>query len=361
MRRTAAALLSLALALAEARAASVPERVLEDCSAEISLLCAQSKAVVACLQEQRGDLTPRCQDALSVKPPQAAQSPAARAGSPPAAGSAAPPRGVTAAPGVGNVWFAEGYSGPRPELYPQFRDAIASEIPEGLRKVADLLGQPGYREAFPHPLVIKVEYDATEQNGLGFLDGDPYGDKGLQVTFNMAEWEDCRSRPILRSVVMHELAHAVLHDLIGGGRMSDVPQWFDEGLAMVAGGEPSRSIALDAAYYRYGTRYPKPMACRLDNGGPGLASAALITGCYSYYLIAVEQILESSPAALPRVVSDLAAGNAMGEAISAQAGQSWGSFEDTVRNRVRSTFKDMPPLSELTGRNWWRHLRWCRW
>lgn len=322
------------------------------------MMCAGNKNVVACLVKLGDDVTVRCKNALSEQPALPSEPQASKGA--PGLTVAVVPQSATAVPGAGNVWFKDDYKGPRPGLYPKFREALSAEAPQALREVAKLLGQSSYQSAFPRPLVLRVEYDPTQRNGLGYL--DPTGDQreGQRVTFNMATWEDCPSRPIMRSVVTHEMTHAVLHDLVGEGGMDHVPQWFDEGLGMLAGGEPAAGITLEAAYYRHGRGYPGALACRLGNDGPGLLGVGLITDCYPYYLLAVKHVAEASPQALPGVISDLRSGIAVEKSIPARLGVSWSGFEDAVDKRVRGTYKWMSPLSRLTGRGWWRHVRWCR-
>ncbi|PIR18833.1 MAG: hypothetical protein COV48_05360, partial [Elusimicrobia bacterium CG11_big_fil_rev_8_21_14_0_20_64_6] len=60
------------------------------------------------------------------------------------------------------------------------------------------------------------------------------------------------------------------------------------------------------------------------------------------------------------VISDLREGIAIEKSIPTRLGVSWNAFEEAVEKRVRRTFKWMSPLSRLTGRGWWRHVRWCR-
>lgn len=346
-------------AIGQSWAGSLSEHVRDDCATEISMMCSGKKNVVACLVKLGDDVTVRCKNALSEQPapPSASQGATTQL----AAGSSAValPQGVTAVPGAGNVWFKDDYSGPRSGLYPGFRKALSAEAPQALQEIAKLLGQPDYRSAFPRPLVLAVEYDPTQQRGLGSLDPTGNRSEGQRVTFNMATWEDCPSRPIMRSVVTHEFTHAVLHDLVGG-ELSHVPQWFDEGLGMLAGGEPVESIMLESAYYRHGRGYPGALACRLDNDGSGLRGVGLITECYPYYLLAVRHIAESSPEALPNVIADLRSGIAIEKSIPARVGVPWNTFEEAVENRAHRTYKWMSPLSWLTGRNWWRQVRWCR-
>lgn len=350
-------LIAVLLVEGPAQAAALPDGAREHCVTEISMFCAGRKDVAACLRQQQVDLTARCRIALDGGSPAQA---AARVSAPRDAEkprTAAPPAGAVPVSGAGNIWFMDDYSGPRPGLYPKFRNAVSAEVPRALEEVAKLLGQSGYRAGFPRPLILQVEYDPTQMKGLGSLN---VAGEGLGVTFNMAHWEDCPSQPILRGLVAHEFSHAMLHDLVGEGRMTYVPQWFDEGLATLAGGEPEHSIFLEAAYYRHGRGYPASLACRLDNVGPGLQGGGLLTDCYPYYLLAVRHIAESSPDALPKVISDLSAGIPMEQSISARVGLSWSAFDKAVEERVRRTFKRMSPLSRLTGRNWWRHVRWCR-
>lgn len=340
-----------------AQAASFAERVSDECATEISMMCAGKKNVVACLVKLGDEVTVRCKNALSEEPrPEAAR---LIFTSTPESRGAAKPRGRAVA-GIGNVWFKDDYSGPRPDLYPKFREAVSAEAPKALLEIAKLMGQPSYRSAFPRPLVFRVEYDPTQRSGLGYLDPSGNSAEGQRLTFNLAYWEDCPSQPILRNVVTHEMTHAVLHDLVSEAGISHVPQWFDEGLGMLAGGEPFASISLNSAHYRHGSGYPGALTCRLENEGPGLLGGGLITDCYPYYLLAVRHIAESSPEALPGVISDLKAGIAIEKSIPTRLGVSWSAFEEAVEKRVRRTFKWMSPLSRLTGRGWWRHVRWCR-
>lgn len=339
---TLSVIVGVLLAACADPAAAFSRGVRDECAAEIAETCAGRGDVVACLVKQGDDVTVRCKNALSLEP------------APPPAPRIRKPRGATPVPGVGDVWFKDGYSGPKPELYPVFRKAIGAEAPRAVAEAAKVLGLPAYESGFPRPLVLGVEHDPTLMKGLGHVNMEG------EVTFNMAYWEDCPSVPILRGVVTHEFTHAMLHDLVGRGRMTYVPQWFDEGLATFAGGEPEQSIFLDSSYYRHGKGYPGSLPCRLDNGGRGLMGGGLLTDCYSYYLLAVKHIAESSPDALPQVISDLSSGVSMEKAIAARLGLSWSAFDAAVAERVRRTFQRMTPLSRLTGRNWWRYVRWCR-
>lgn len=359
LRCVISVLISVLFASGDTQAASLSEQIRDECATEISMMCAGKKNVVACLVKLGDDVTVRCKNALSEQPVPSSASQATTTLVASGSSAIVVPQGVLAVPGAGNVWFKDDYSGPRSGLYSGFRKALSTEVPQALQEIAKLLGQADYRSSFPRPLVLAVEYDPTQQRGLGSL--DPMGNRseGQRVTFNMATWEDCPSRPIMRSVVTHEFTHAVLHDLVGG-ELAHVPQWFDEGLGMLAGGEPVESIMLESAYYRHGSGYPGALACRLDNDGPSLMGVGLITECYPYYLLAVRHIAESSPEALPNVIADLRSGIAIEKSIPARVGVPWDAFEEAVENRVHRTYKWMSPLSRLTGRNWWRQIRWCR-
>lgn len=350
----------LALLLAaNAGAASLPEKTREACVTEISMFCSGRKDLKVCLDERRADLTRKCADALNGRI-ESSGAVAAQNGQAKAEPSAAPPAGAVPVRGAANVWIEGGYSGPKPELLPKFTEAIAAEIPGALGRVAKLLGQPGYASGFTRPLMIHIEYDPTQQNGLGSLDdsGDAAG--RWRLNFNMAHWEDCPSRDILRSVVTHELSHAVLHDALDGEQTSFVPQWFDEGLAMLVGGEPSRSIALDAAYARHGKDYPGGVHCPFDNQGYGLAGGGLLTECYPFYLLAVEELSESAPGAVPGIISDLRAGVPIENAVPARAALAWDSFVGATVERTHRVVGGKSALSLVTGKNWWRQVRWCR-
>ncbi len=340
-------------------AAPIVERVREACTTEISMFCSGRKDLTACLREQGSSLTAKCVDELSGK----AASPTTTVGKTSQAktlSAVGPPPGATPVRGAANVWIEGGYSGPKPELLPQFTAAIAAEIPGALEIIAKRVGQPGYASGFARPLMIHIEYDPTQQRGLGSLDdsGDEAG--RWRLNFNMAHWEDCPSPSILRSVVTHELTHAVLHDLLNGGQASFVPQWFDEGLAMLVGGEPSRSIALDAAYARHGKDYPGAVHCPFDNEGFGLSGGGLLTECYPFYLLAVEELAESSPGALPGIITDLRAGVPIENAVPARAALAWGSFVGATVERAHRVVGGKSALSLVTGKNWWRQVRWCR-
>lgn len=333
------------------------ERAREGCATEISMFCAENKDTLNCLKSQGAGLTARCRRALSEEDqPPMAQAADARLAAEPSAATI--PQGVTGVAGVGNVWFKDDYAGPRPGLYPKFRDALSAEAPSALQAVAKLMGQSNYGSAFPRPLVLRVEYDPTQRNGLGWLDPTGNRSEGQRVNFNLAYWEDCPSKAILRSVVTHEMTHAALHDFVGDAGTAHIPQWFDEGLGMLAGGEPFATLILDSAYYRHGSGYPAALSCRLENDG--FQGLGLLNDCYPYYLLAVRHIAESSPEALPGVISDLGSGIALQKSIPARLGVSWIAFEAAVEARVRRTFRWMSPLSRLTGRGWWRQVRWCR-
>lgn len=351
-------MVSALLASGAAQAASFSERVRDECATEISMMCAGKKNVVPCLVKQGDDVTVRCKNILSEEPRQSAAPQAAKDDA--LSSAAVVSQGVTAVPGVGNVWFKNDYAGREKGLYPKFRDAVSAEAPKALQEIAKLMGLPSYGSAFPRPLVLRVEYDPTQRNGLGWLDPTGNRGEGQRVAFNLAYWQDCPSRPILRNVVTHEMTHAVLHDLVGEDGSAHIPQWFDEGLGMLAGGEPFAGLSLDAAHYRHGRGYPGALACRLENEGPGLMGGGLITDCYPYYLLAVRHIAESSPDALSGVISDLRAGIAIEKSIPIRLGVSWSAFEEAVEARVRRTFRWRSPLSRLTGRGWWRQVRWCR-
>lgn len=351
--KTALSAAVLALAAAGAGAAPSMPSVRVNCALEIGVMCS-GQADLACLEKRSADLTSRCKAALRRMPRHGAaylftNIPGAR-------DAFFSLKGAARVPGAGNVWFKDGYAGPGKEFAPRFRAAVEAEAPGALRDSASLLGQSAYASSFPRPLLLRLEYDATQRNGLAHLDAG--WKDGQLVAFNLAHWEDCPSSRVLGSVARHEFAHAVLHEAVG--RTSRVPQWLDEGLGMLAGGEPSEGIIVDGAYYRFGRGYPGELACRLDNDGPGLQGGGLLTDCYPYYLIAVRRIAESSPDALPKLVADLRAGVPVKKAVEARTGLSWAAFEEDVDARVRRAFKWKSPLSWVTGRGWWRQVRWCR-
>lgn len=329
----------------------------EGCATEISMFCAGRKDLTKCLGSERNNLTPRCLDALSGRSSATA---AESSGKVQRAEAMEPPAGAVSVPGAGNVWFEAGYSGPKTELLASFQAAIGDEIPGALRLAAKLVGQPGYADGFARPVTVRIEYDPTQRNGLGGLDAAEREGGGLRLTFNMAHWEDCPSRAIMKSVVIHEFTHAVLHDMLGNGELTFVPQWFDEGLAMLAGGEPSRSITLDAAYARHGRDYPGALHCPFSNEGYGLAGVGLLTDCYPIYLLAVERLSESSPEALSGIIKDLRSGIPMESAVPARAGLGWSSFIEATVERTHKVIGGKSVFAHLTGKGWWRQIRWCR-
>ncbi|MDX6769063.1 MAG: hypothetical protein SF051_05985 [Elusimicrobiota bacterium] len=349
-------LLIILLASVQAGAVSLSSEARQACATEISAFCGGRKDLRACLRDHDEGLMTKCAAVLNGRTGAASAAIAVSS----SRAVVEPPPGGAPVPGVSGVWFEAGYSGPKGELLPGFQKAISEAFPGGLRRAAELLGQPEYSSGFSRPLVLRIEYDPTQQRGLAGLDGAQDASGRLRLTFNMAHWEDCPSRDILRSVVTHEVSHAVLHDLLGERRLGTIPQWFDEGLAMLAGGEPARSIAMDAAYARHGKDYPGSVHCPFVNEAWGLVGGGLLTECYPFYLLAVEKLAESSPDAVPGIIKDLRVGVPMENAVAARAGLGWGQFAAEAVERSRRVIGGKSFISLVTGKNWWRHVRWCR-
>jgi hypothetical protein len=76
-------------------------------------------------------------------------------------------------------------------------------------------------------------------------------------------------------IASHELSHVELHERIGGG--ADVPQWFDEGLAVVVSNDP-RYLAPDSAPDRCLTEPTGPLPVTL---GEWLHAASQDPGTYA--------------------------------------------------------------------------------
>jgi hypothetical protein len=58
-------------------------------------------------------------------------------------------------------------------------------------------------------------------------------------------------------IVAHEWSHAEMHALVGLRRMRSIPQWFDDGVAVVVSEEPSHSETVYADALKTGVPVPK--------------------------------------------------------------------------------------------------------
>lgn len=362
------AAISIFFASGTAKAASIDQSIGDVCATEISMLCAGQEDIGACLKRQADDLTAKCRDALSGKSqrrfdphissaavlPIAASEPAEDDEGDEAFSSFRP------APmaGLRNIWIDQEAKGAAKPGYPKYQDMIVVETRIALRTIADRLTQPGYRAGFSHPLRIRAMFQPADDKH-GFSREMP-SDKGWnqQVVFNMAMWDDCPSRPMAASVVRHELTHAVIHDALSGQKGNPLPLWFDEGVAMLLGGDPEETIALDVSYRVYGPDYTVKLTCQLDNFSN--ASNGGSFDCYPYYFLAVRYLDETFPGVLAKIIADLKTGQPIHASIEKRTGQDWMKFIMAVDDYVNTTYAGMSRVRKLTGRRWWWYMRWCQ-
>nr|WP_143105584.1 hypothetical protein [Pseudonocardia ammonioxydans] len=135
----------------------------------------------------------------------------------------------------------------------------AAAGPEQVRDLTDLVAQARQRVADFYgdqqssPTVVACFDDACyERIGGG-------GERGVAV-LNRAVM--LSPRGIDAGILAHEMSHVELHTRLGGAR-SEVPQWFDEGLAVVAG-DDRRYIAAPGSADRCLVRPDGPLPASLD-------------------------------------------------------------------------------------------------
>jgi tetratricopeptide (TPR) repeat protein len=124
----------------------------------------------------------------------------------------------------------------------------------------------------------------------------------------------------LRRVLAHELTHAIVHNLAPRG----MPQWLNEGLALVfEGADPQR------ARERLAGHTPIPLA-RLEGSFDGLdAKDAVIA--YAESLVAASRLLELGGAsAAYNLLSDLASGMPFSEAFDRAALMPYAEFSKSI-------------------------------
>lgn len=319
------------LLLAAALATAGP--IETECANEIGLFCASAGDVSACLKRNKAGLTVPCREALSGRVPTVAV-PA------PLAASAPPSRSP--------VRLSEDYDGPPGPVFRALYAIISAELPKAQRQVAETLGLPEYSEGFIHPLTVRIVHDPTGPEGAVVVK-----DAGLELRLNAAALENCHARPYVRSILLHEMSHAVLRDLVFE-HDEPPPQWFDEGLATFVGGEPALGLTFDTALRRFG-RGGFPSACELRSTTEGAVSEGIVMECYAYYAVAAGRLSQ----ALPRILKGLAGPQGLEAAIQRETGLDSAAFRARVKADADRELNDLPWWRRFRG-NWWQTLVVCR-
>ncbi|WP_208804452.1 hypothetical protein, partial [Microbispora triticiradicis] len=158
-----------------------------------------------------------------------------------------PAAAATACPGcyglerlAGDVYAEQG-------LPPYRKRQVVSAVEEAERRVRDFYG--GRRAA---PRILACLSDRCYRRIGGG------GERGVAVLNRAVMLSPSGVDPVIAS---HEMSHVELHARLGAG--AEVPQWFDEGLAVLVSGDP-RYLAPDTAPDRCLVSTDAPLPATLD-------------------------------------------------------------------------------------------------
>lgn len=323
-----------------AASAKLNARIRSKCGNEIGLLCGGRRDVAACLDEQYNALTPPCRYAVLEKDAPPTQMPA---WAPAAVARPAPPTVDATSARMpfqrALIEIQSNYEGKGSRGFKSLRALLEKSMPGTLSLVANGLGLPQYSAGMTQPLRIGFYYDPTSQEGLAHVGPSEEGSAAQRMEFNLARWEDCPSEEQMRSILAHELTHAVLQDYLYGRDYYNLPRWINEGLATLVGGEPMLTAKLDADYVQLvRKRKLGEGICSLDND---LENGRTLPDCYARYYLAVHEITNSSPDEIGKLLANLRRDIPAEESIRLQTGANWSEFQGRVRARAKRTFDGM--------------------
>lgn len=196
-------------------------------------------------------------------------------------------------------------------------EGIRNSDPERFEVIKDLLGMDDAGEAIL--VLVAPESSTLALRAPEWVAGYARSDEGFVVVFPARATE----YPIdgMEELLRHEVAHVLIHRAAGG---HDVPRWFNEGLATVAGetwGLPDRS-RFTMAMVR-STQISLSRVEKMFYEGRGeVAMAYAISGAFTYDLLQREGTDVGA-----RILREISAGHEFADAFRRATGKSLYSVE----------------------------------
>ena len=177
--------------------------------------------------------------------------------------------GLSSAPAraemIGSIQFQESYAGAHPQEFAQLLDQAKIVVPGA---VAYITGQWGLPNTLHQPFLVTIldvpSKDPARQMAA-YVRAVTSGDELRQVMVMDLEHHMLYPNDNLDNLIYHEMAHAILRDVVTNPAAAPIPTWFNEGLAQSVTTEGTQRTQED--FKRWGHSDARAVALRFKREG----------------------------------------------------------------------------------------------
>ena len=147
----------------------------------------------------------------------------------------------------------------------------------------------------------------------------------------------------LDNLLYHEMAHAILQDVVTSPGAAGIPQWFNEGLAQSVTPEGHDRTA--ETFKRYGHSDVRALLCDLNGGVDTFFHGEYNFGCYTQYYLAVQRLIQlGGKDAIVTVITGLHNGVPLPGVILQVTRLDWSAFQHEIERYTRDVFSGNVPI-----------------
>ncbi len=241
------------------------------------------------------------------------------------------------------ITYDETYEGFHRKEFNELLAQMKVMVPSALALVTQ---RWGVEYALHHVLVVSVKDlpSKTFRHPRGaYVQSTGYGN-GLRQSM-VVDIEHYRAYPNanVNELVQHEMAHAVLRDLVAHSGPKGIPNWFNEGLAQSVTWE-GRNHTRDA-FARWGHSDAHEMVCDLNGSVDEFLHGEHNFGCYTYFYLTVKRLFElGGKNTLPTIITGLHEETPMPKIITHLTTLDWPAFQRDAEQYTLDVFAGTKPI-----------------
>jgi hypothetical protein len=253
--------------------------------------------------------------------------------------SPAPARGEM----IGSIQFQESYAGAHPQEFAQLLDQAKILVPGALAYITGQWGLPNtLRQPFLVTLIDAPSKDPARQMAA-YVRAVTSGDALRQVMVIDLEHHLLYPNDNLDNLIYHEMAHAVLRDVVTNPAAAPIPTWFNEGLAQSVTPEGTQRTQED--FKRWGHSDARAVVCDLNGKVDEFLHGEQNFGCYTYFYLSTKRLVQlAGKDAIPKIIAGLHDGVSLPEMIRRLTALDWPAYQHEAERYTRDVFAGNQPI-----------------
>lgn len=244
---------------------------------------------------------------------------------------------------IGSIQFEESYAGPH---HVEFADVLSQSKIVVPGAVAYITGQWGLPNTLHYPFLVTIsDVPSKDQSRVmaAYVRAVTYGNELRQVMVIDLEHHLLYPNDNSDNLIYHEMAHAVLRDVVFGLGAAPIPTWFNEGLAQSVTTEGTQRTQED--FKRYGHSDARAVVCDLNGQVDEFLHGEQNFGCYTYFYLSTKRLLQlGGKDSIPTIIAGLHGGIPLPTIIQGLTKLDWAAFQREAERYTLDVFAGNQPI-----------------